>query len=103
MAGSRRPVVLVRGGLRSEDERQPGGFGSGAAPFRDVVLGLDSAAPNDTVIGKAGSHLVETSRDASPVVAGCPRRRTPIDAAIGPVTHAVLHHATAPVAVVPHA
>ncbi|WP_330342938.1 universal stress protein [Streptomyces sp. NBC_00557] len=170
VADSRRPVVLVRGGLRSEDERQPGGFGSGAAPFRDVVLGLNSTAPNDTVmgfafeaasqraarlrvvhgrspelpyydnggdlnaelhdeltgemhralaealepwrhkfpgvevteqavIGKAGSHLVEASRDASLVVVGRRRRRTPI----GPVTHAVLHHATAPVAVVPHA
>lgn len=43
----------MRGGLRSEDERQPGGFGSGAAPFRDVVLGLNSTAPNDTVMGFA--------------------------------------------------
>ncbi|MGW2745515.1 universal stress protein [Streptomyces sp. NPDC001450] len=173
VAGSRRPVVLVRGDLRPEDEHQPGASGSEATPFRDVVLGLDSAAPNDTVtgfafvaasqraarlrvvhgwrpelpyydnggdlnaelhaeltgemhrslskalepwrdkfpgvevteqavIGKAGSHLVEASRDASLVVVGRRRRRTRIGAAIGPVTHAVLHHATAPVAVVPH-
>ncbi|MGK5731278.1 universal stress protein [Streptomyces sp. URMC 124] len=29
-------------------------------------------------------------------------RRSVIGARLGPVTHAVLHHATAPVAVVPH-
>ncbi|OLZ73375.1 stress-inducible protein [Streptomyces sp. IMTB 2501] len=173
VAGSRRPVVLVRGGLRPEDEHQPGAFGSGVTPFRDVVLGLNSAAPNDSVIGftfetasqraaglrvvhgrspelpyydnggdlnaelhdeltgemhralsealepwrekfpgvdvteqavigKAGSHLVEASRDASLVVIGRRLRRTPIGTGIGPVAHAVLHHATAPVAVVPH-
>ncbi|MFE8946937.1 universal stress protein [Streptomyces sp. NPDC007856] len=173
VAGSRRPVVLVRGGLRSEDEHQPGAVGSGAIAFRDVVLGLNSAAPNDTVIefafeaasqraarlrvvhgrspelpyydnggdlnaelhdeltgemhralsealepwrdkfpgvevteqaviGKAGSHLVEASHDASLVVIGRRRRRTPIGTVIGPVAHAVLHHATAPVGVVPH-
>ncbi|MET8808376.1 universal stress protein [Streptomyces sp. NPDC004546] len=173
MAGSRRPVVLVRGGLRSEDEHQSGAVGSGGTAFRDVVLGLNSAAPNDAaiefafeaasqraarlrvvhgrspelpyyddggdldaelhdeltgmmhralsealepwrdkfpavevteqvVIGKAGSHLVEASRDASLVVIGRRLRRTPISTVIGSVAHAVLHHATAPVAVVPH-
>ncbi|MET8765683.1 universal stress protein [Streptomyces sp. NPDC004658] len=173
VAGSRRPVVLVRGGLRPEDEHRPGAAGPGAAPFRDVVLGLNSAALDDTVvgfaceaasqratglrvvlgrspelpyydsggdlnaelhdeltgemrrgltealepwrqefpgvevteqavIGRPGSHLVEASRDASLVVIGHRRRRTPIGASTGPVTHAVLHHATAPVAVVPH-
>ncbi|MFJ4483782.1 universal stress protein [Streptomyces longwoodensis] len=173
VAGSSQPVVLVRGGLRPEDEHHTGAFASGAAPFRDVVLGLDTAAPDDTVIefafqaasqraaglrvvhgrcpdlpyydhggdlnaelhdeltgdmhralskalepwrhefpgvqvteqaviGRAGSHLVEASRDASLLVVGRRRRRAAIGAAIGPVTHALLHHATAPVAVVPH-
>ncbi|MFF9000470.1 universal stress protein [Streptomyces achromogenes] len=173
VTGSRWPVVLVRGGLRPEDEHRYGTDGSGAAPFRDVVLGLNSAAPDDTVIefafeaasqraarlrvvhgrspdlpsydnggdldaelhdeltgethrclsealepwrhkfpgvevteqaviGKAGSHLVEASRDASLVVVGRRRRRTVTGAAIGPVAHAVLHRATTPVAVVPH-
>ncbi|WP_326719098.1 universal stress protein [Streptomyces sp. NBC_00243] len=52
--------------------------------------------------GKAADQLVEASRDASLVVVGRRIRRSPIGAHIGPVTHAVLHHATAPVAVVPH-
>ncbi|GAA3828055.1 hypothetical protein GCM10023083_71360 [Streptomyces phyllanthi] len=48
--------------------------------------------------GKAASHLVE----ASLVVVGRRIRRSPLGAHIGHVTHAVLHHATAPVAVVAH-
>ncbi|WP_442819706.1 universal stress protein [Streptomyces sp. NBC_00841] len=50
------------------------------------------------VIGKGGSHLAEASRDASLVMVGRRERRLPIGAAIGPVTHAVLHHAAEPIA-----
>jgi nucleotide-binding universal stress UspA family protein len=52
--------------------------------------------------GKPASHLVDASHEASLVVVGRRIRRSPIGARIGPVAHAVLHHATAPVAVVPH-
>ena len=52
--------------------------------------------------GTAASHLVDASREASLVVVGRRIRRSPFGAHIGHVTHAVLHHATAPVAVVPH-
>jgi nucleotide-binding universal stress UspA family protein len=52
--------------------------------------------------GKPANHLVDASRDASLVVVGRRTRRSPLGAHIGPVTHAVLHHATSPVAVVPH-
>ncbi|HET6352693.1 universal stress protein [Streptomyces sp.] len=52
--------------------------------------------------GKPANHLVEASRDAALVVVGRRTRRSPLGAHIGPVTHAVLHHATSPVAVVPH-
>ncbi|TXS52521.1 universal stress protein [Streptomyces sp. uw30] len=52
--------------------------------------------------GTPGSHLVDASREASLVVVGRRIRRSPFGAHIGPVTHAVLHHAMAPVAVVPH-
>ncbi|MEU4498554.1 universal stress protein [Streptomyces sp. NPDC023998] len=53
-------------------------------------------------LGKPANHLVDASHDASVVVVGRRTRRSPLGAHIGPVTHAVLHHATAPVAVVPH-
>ncbi|MFF1678527.1 universal stress protein [Streptomyces sp. NPDC058256] len=52
--------------------------------------------------GTAAIHLVDASREASLVVVGRRIRRSPLGAHIGPVTHAVLHHATAPVAVVAH-
>ncbi|MFC9504853.1 universal stress protein [Streptomyces sp. NPDC057002] len=52
--------------------------------------------------GGAAAHLIEASRQASLVVVGRRVRRGPFGTHIGPVTHAVLHHASAPVAVVPH-
>ncbi|MEV0976411.1 universal stress protein [Streptomyces sp. NPDC049915] len=53
-------------------------------------------------LGSAADHLVDAARGASLVVVGRRIRRRPFGAHIGPVTHAVLHHATAPVAVVAH-
>jgi nucleotide-binding universal stress UspA family protein len=56
----------------------------------------------DSLSGKAADHLVDASSEASLVVVGRRIRRAALGAHIGPVTYAVLHHATAPVAVVPH-
>ncbi|MGW5398148.1 universal stress protein [Streptomyces sp. NPDC003952] len=53
-------------------------------------------------VGQAGAQLVEASADASLVVVGRRIRRAAIGTHLGPVAHAVLHHSTAPVAVVPH-
>ncbi|WP_405594460.1 universal stress protein [Streptomyces sp. NBC_01092] len=64
--------------------------------FPDVEVTADSH------YGIPANHLVDASREASLVVVGKRIRRNPIGAHIGPVTHAVLHHSTAPVAVVPH-
>ncbi|MER6786642.1 universal stress protein [Streptomyces sp. NPDC000658] len=52
--------------------------------------------------GSAAVHLVDAAREASLVVVGRQIRRSPLGAHIGHVTHAVLHHSAAPVAVVPH-
>ncbi|NJP48695.1 universal stress protein [Streptomyces sp. SBST2-5] len=64
--------------------------------FPDVEVVEESAA------GSAASRLVEASREASLVVVGRRIRRAPVGVHIGPVTHAVLHHCAAPVAVVAH-
>ncbi|MET8135202.1 universal stress protein [Streptomyces sp. NPDC005251] len=56
----------------------------------------------DSLSGKPANHLVDASREASLVVVGRRVRRAALGAHLGPVTHAVLHHSTAPVAVVPH-
>jgi nucleotide-binding universal stress UspA family protein len=52
--------------------------------------------------GTAADLLVEAARTASLLVVGRRIRRSPFGLHIGPVTHAVLHHAPAPVAVVAH-
>ncbi|MFE0456756.1 universal stress protein [Streptomyces sp. NPDC058914] len=95
-------------------------YGLPADPELDAVLGKQDAAslagvlhrwkekyPAVEVIeesrsGSPADHLVDASREASLVVVGRRIRRSPLGAHIGPVTHAVLHHATAPVAVVAH-
>ncbi|MER7572586.1 universal stress protein [Streptomyces sp. NPDC126514] len=169
-----QPVVLVRAGEQAADEHRddPAGIPSAATPYRPVLLGLDAAHPDGTVIdfafeaaarrgtglrvlhgwnlppyyvyglaadaqlhdeivrqqaallheamrpwrqkyphievteespsGSPGIRLVDAARDASLAVIGRRIRRSPFGAHIGPVAHAVLHHCTAPVAVVAH-
>ncbi|MFB7574311.1 universal stress protein [Streptomyces sp. NPDC056165] len=175
VAHAERPVVLVRAGEQAADEHEmdPAGIPSAAAAFRPVVLGLDTAHPDEDLIrfafeaaarrgtslrvvhgwypplyygygvpadaelltspgvaeaavltealcpwrrkypdvevaevsrpGSAAELLVDASREASLVVVGRRERRNSLGARIGHVTHAVLHHAAAPVAVVAHA
>ncbi|MFF7051673.1 universal stress protein [Streptomyces griseorubiginosus] len=62
----------------------------------------DVEVTEESSYGSAGNQLADASRDASLVVVGRRVRRNPLGAHIGPVTHAVLHHSVAPVAVVPH-
>ncbi|WP_405539778.1 universal stress protein [Streptomyces sp. NBC_00075] len=78
-----------------------------AAALAEVLHRWKEKYPAVTVVeeSRAGSpavHLVDASREASLVVVGRRVRRSPLGAHIGPVTHAVLHHAAAPVAVVAH-
>ncbi|MEU6394710.1 universal stress protein [Streptomyces sp. NPDC046939] len=62
----------------------------------------DVEVSEDSRLGSPASHLVDAARDASLVVVGRRMRRNPFGAHIGSVAHAVMHHATAPVAVVAH-
>ena len=52
--------------------------------------------------GSPAVHVVDASREASLVVVGRRIRHSAFGSHIGHITHAVLHHSTAPVAVVPH-
>lgn len=72
----------------------------GLQPWREKFPDVETT--EQVVIGTPGSHLADASRDASLVVVGRRSRPAPVGPHIGPVTHAVLHHAAAPVAVVPH-
>ncbi|QNP68299.1 universal stress protein [Streptomyces roseirectus] len=73
----------------------PDGPEHALAPWRTKFPGVEVAC--EPVVGEAGSHLVDMSGGACLVVVG---RRG--EGALGPVAHAVLRHAAAPVAVVPH-
>ncbi|WP_371525106.1 universal stress protein [Streptomyces sp. NBC_01283] len=53
--------------------------------------------------GRAATALVRASATAALVVVGRQQRDTRVGMHVGPVAHAVLHHASCPVAVVPHA
>ncbi|MEW1636891.1 universal stress protein [Streptomyces sp. NPDC093801] len=63
----------------------------------------DVNATTSVFTGSAGERLVRASRGAGLVVVGRHLRRSPLGVHLGPVAHAVLHHAAAPVAVVAHA
>ncbi|WP_031077855.1 universal stress protein [Streptomyces sp. NRRL S-118] len=52
--------------------------------------------------GRPAQALAEASRDARLIVVGRRNRSARIGTHIGAVTHAVIHHSLAPVAVVPH-
>ncbi|MFD4660648.1 universal stress protein [Kitasatospora sp. NPDC058444] len=56
----------------------------------------------DVRIGGAANAVLDASAGAELVVIGRRERRHRIGTLLGPVAHAVLHHSTAPVAVVPH-
>ncbi|MET9854515.1 universal stress protein [Streptomyces sp. NPDC006450] len=53
-------------------------------------------------MGSAGGQLVMAAAGADLVVVGRHLRRSPLGAHVGPVAHAVLHHAAAPVVVIAH-
>ncbi|MGP4050207.1 universal stress protein [Streptomyces sp. 2A115] len=78
-----------------------------AAALAEALRPWRQRYPNVQVVeesrsGSAATFLVDVSSRSSLIVVGRRIRRNPFGTHIGPVTHAVLHHATAPVAVVAH-
>ncbi|MER6516593.1 universal stress protein [Streptomyces sp. NPDC001553] len=70
-------------------------------PWRERYPGVRVAAR--ATAGHAAWQLVEAASEAGLIIVGRRIRRSAVGAHIGPVTHAVLHHARAPVAVIAHA
>ncbi|MFD5619758.1 universal stress protein [Streptomyces yangpuensis] len=70
------------------------------APWRDKYPDVGVAARAS--LGHAATELIRMGSEAGLIVVGRRIRRSSIGAHIGPVTHAVLHHAKAPVAVIAH-
>ncbi|MFJ3765631.1 universal stress protein [Streptomyces sp. NPDC090082] len=81
----------------AKDERAAALAGA-VRPFRDRYPATEVAEVSAP--GRAAEHLIEASSDARLVIVG--RRRAARGSHIGSVTHAVIHHASCPVAVVPH-
>ncbi|WP_330340223.1 universal stress protein [Streptomyces sp. NBC_00557] len=69
-------------------------------PWRQKYPDVEVVEQSD--FGSPSLLLIDASREASLVVVGRRIRRSSVGAHIGTVTHAVLHHSTAPVAVVAH-
>ncbi|MFF7891934.1 universal stress protein [Streptomyces sp. NPDC007907] len=69
-------------------------------PWRDKYPAVEVIEASRA--GSAADQIVSSSRYASLVVVGRRTRRSRFGVHIGPVAHAVLHHALAPVAVVAH-
>ncbi|MDT0309781.1 universal stress protein [Streptomyces sp. DSM 44917] len=71
------------------------------APWRSKYPGV--VVREQAVMGRPARQLVKAGYDASLVIVGRRIRASRAGARIGPVTHALMHHAVAPLAVVPHA
>ncbi|WP_234347409.1 universal stress protein [Streptomyces specialis] len=69
-------------------------------PWRAKYPGVEVV--EQPVMGRPGRELAEAARDAAVLIVGRRARRARTGWHIGPVTHAVMHHAIAPVIVVPH-
>ncbi|GGT07361.1 stress-inducible protein [Streptomyces kurssanovii] len=80
--------------------RETGALSDALRPWRGNFPQVE--VKEQCTVGRPADHLVEASKDASLLVVGRRIRRAATGAHIGPVTHAVLHHARTPVAVVPH-
>ncbi|MFI9645850.1 universal stress protein [Streptomyces sp. NPDC052040] len=81
-------------------DRQTAALSEALGEWRQKYPGVEVA--ERAALGSAARLLVEASREASLVVVGRRIRRGPLGVHIGSVAHGVLHHATAPVAVVAH-
>ncbi|MGP3948983.1 universal stress protein [Streptomyces sp. 7N604] len=80
--------------------RQDRALSDALRPWRAKFPGVEVI--EQAMIGRPAHHLVDASADAGVMVVGRRNRRSPVGTHIGPVTHAVLHRSSAPVAVVPH-
>ncbi|KAA6212289.1 universal stress protein [Streptomyces albofaciens JCM 4342] len=69
------------------------------APLREIYP--DVAVHTDTVCQQPGKALVEAGRNADVTVLAAHRRPRRVGLQLGPVTHAMLHHAHCPVVLVP--
>ncbi|MCF6524867.1 universal stress protein [Streptomyces sp. JJ36] len=95
-----RPFAAVPGTAEEMADEKTEALSDALRPWREKYPAVD--VEYQVVLGRAPHQLVEAASDASLLVVGRRNRRSPIGTHLGSVTHAVLHHADVPVAVVPH-
>ncbi|MBB1245332.1 universal stress protein [Streptomyces durbertensis] len=95
-----RPIAAPTGAEAELSQERSEALDTALRPWREKYPTVEILC--EAVVGRAAHHLIEAADGASLVVVGRRLRRTPIGARIGAVAHAVMHHATVPVAVVPH-
>jgi nucleotide-binding universal stress UspA family protein len=95
-AGSGSPLRVVHAGHRAE-ALPPA---EALRPWREKYPEVE--VDERTTAGPVEHDLLLAAQEATLVVVGRWTGRPPGDTRVGPVTHAVLHHCPAPVAVVPH-
>jgi len=108
--GWRMPSSLAHGRHPADEQRRADLERDEAEHLAEALRPWREKFPHIEVVqqarpGSASRLLVDASADASLVVVGRREghpRYGPHGPRIGPITHAVLHHSTAPVAVVPH-
>jgi nucleotide-binding universal stress UspA family protein len=96
-------VYSLAAGVDTSDyyaRQQATGLAAALRPWRQKYP--DVKVVEVSRLGSPARHLIDASRDASLVVVGRRVRRNRVGAHVGAVTHAVLHHSAAPVAVVAH-
>ncbi|WP_406739627.1 universal stress protein [Streptomyces atratus] len=69
-------------------------------PWRDMYPAVDLDAR--VTVGPSSEQLLEAGSEAGLVIVGRRIRRSSVGTHIGPIAHAILHHSTAPVAVIAH-
>ena len=95
-----RPTAVPPGMTSELLDAQNQALASALHPWQERHPDLKVHA--EAVVGQPARLLVETAAQASLLIVGRRNRRTRIGTHLGPVTHAVMHHARSPVAVVPH-
>ncbi|MCF6524859.1 universal stress protein [Streptomyces sp. JJ36] len=95
-----RPIAAQPGLTTDLAEEKTAALNGMLQPWREKYPGVEADA--QALIGRPARHLVESAPAASLVVVGRRMRRHVFGTHIGAVAHSVLHHADAPVAVVPH-
>lgn len=106
--GWQMPVTMLAVRQTAEPSRLPAELGEERAealhlalrPWREKFPGV--RVDERALQGRPAKHLLTDAEDACLVVVGRRVHRAPASTPIGAVTHAVLHHARVPVAVVPH-